>query len=159
MHIDAQRLVKFLHDCADADSSAVIASWFVAAANWIVESERQRSRDASKLNHASALTVELRKELQGWIARSAEQSSRLDVVSKEVEGMEALLEKEHNDLLAWKHRATSAEDRLEAVLKLAREGTPDAESRGDEDGHYAQGQIDLGKAIKAILVEKQEKNS
>ena len=53
--------------------------------------------------------------------RLTETLSRLDVVSKEVEGMEALLEKEHNDLLAWKHRATSAEDRLDAARKYLKE--------------------------------------
>lgn len=41
--------------------------------------------------------------------------------------------------------------KLDQILSLARNGTPDAETRGDEDGHYAQGQIDMYKEIKRII--------
>lgn len=44
--------------------------------------------------------------------------SKLETVSKEVEGMEALLDQWHNEVLGWRTRAEAAESRLGTIRNL-----------------------------------------
>ena len=88
--------------------------------------------------------------------RLTETLSRLDVVSKEVEGMEALLEKEHNDLLAWKHRATSAEDRLDAARKYLKEVLGRTPYSTDKQLVAANALNELNGAVRHPVVERRE---